>query len=298
MIIPHSQIEFYGDQVRWFVGDVVSLGDPLQVGRIRVRIHGVHSNDKVDIPDEDLPWAQVVASISEGGTNGLGNPLGIQVGALVFGIFFDGKNSQLPLIFGSIPKLEGDNETPSVNALARGSSSLDKTVFVKGAPSDPYKATYPNNKVTQTSSGHIIEIDDTDKAERIHIRHKSGSFVEFHPDGSVVVKTTNVYIDAGTDANIKATNVDVEATNVKVAAETVDVDGTSTVNIDGAGGDVIVSGVSLVNHTHSHTDGAGITAVTGNTKPPNKSGSTSSDSTTDTSTSNETSTGNVRSDII
>ena len=47
-------------------------------------------------------------------------------------------------------------------------------------------------------------------------------------------------------------------------------DGTSTVNIDGAGGDVIVSGVSLVNHTHSHTDGAGITAVTGNTKPPNK----------------------------
>ena len=298
MIIPHNQIEFYGDQVRWFVGDVVSLGDPLQVGRIRVRIHGVHSNDKVDIPDEDLPWAQVVASISEGGTNGLGNPLGIQVGALVFGIFFDGKNSQLPLIFGSMPKLEGDNETPSVNALARGSSSLDKTVSVKGAPSDPYKATYPNNKVTQTSSGHIIEIDDTDKAERIHIRHKSGSFVEFHPDGSVVVKTTNVYIDAGTDANIKATNVDVEATNVKVAAETVDVDGTSTVNIDGAGGDVIVSGVSLVNHTHSHTDGAGITAVTGNTKPPNKSGSTSSASTTDTTTSNSVTTGKVRSDII
>ena len=88
MIIPHSQIEFYGDQVRWFVGDVVSLGDRLQVGRIRIRIHGVHSNYKVDIPDEDLPWAQVVASISAGGTNGLGNALGIQDGALVFGIFF------------------------------------------------------------------------------------------------------------------------------------------------------------------------------------------------------------------
>ena len=272
MIIPHSQIEFYGDQVRWFVGDVVSLGDPLQVGRIRVRIHGVHSNDKVDIPDEDLPWAQVVASISEGGTNGLGNPLGIQVGALVFGIFFDGKNSQLPLIFGSMPKLEGDNETPSVNALARGSSSLDKTVSVKGAPSDPYKATYPNNKVTQTSSGHIIEIDDTDKAERIHIRHKSGSFVEFHPDGSVVVKTTNVYIDAGTNANIKATNVDVEATDVKVAAQTVDIDGTTTVNIDGAGGDVVVSGVSLVNHTHSHQDTPGLGAGVNSTFPPNKTG--------------------------
>ena len=264
-MIPHSQIEFYGDQTRWFVGDVVSLSDPLEVGRIRVRIRGVHSNDKVDIPDEDLPWAQVVAPITEGGTNGLGNPLGIQVGALVFGIFFDGKNSQLPLIFGSIPKLEGDSETPSVNALARGSSSLDKTVSVEGAPPDPYKATYPNNKVTQTSSGHIIEIDDTKDHERIHIRHKSGSFVEFHPNGSVVIKTANVYIDAGTNANIKATSV-------KVNAEKVDIDGTSTVNIDGADGDVIVGGVSLVNHTHSHTDGAGITAVTGDTKPPNKTG--------------------------
>tara|TARA_A100001015_G_scaffold289605_1_gene361654 strand:+ start:363 stop:1178 length:816 start_codon:yes stop_codon:yes gene_type:complete len=270
-MIPKRQIDFYGDQTRWFLATVKSLEDPLKVGRIQVRIIGIHSDDQVDIPDENLPYAQVVTPITEGGTNGLGNPLGIQVGSMVFGLFLDGPHSQLPLIFGSVPKLEGDDETSSVNSLARGpTSSLDKTVSVKGAPADPYKATYPNNKVTQTSSGHIIEIDDTDKAERIHIRHKSGSFVEFHPDGSVVIKTTNVYIDAGTNANIKATNVDVEATDVKVAAQTVDIDGTTTVNIDGAGGDVVVSGISLVNHTHSHTDTAGIGRGTANTKPPNK----------------------------
>ena len=252
---PKKNIDFYGDQTRWFTGVVKSLNDPLQVGRIQVRIHGIHSDSQIDIPDDKLPWAQVVAPITEGGTNGLGNPLGIQPDALVFGIFFDGPNSQLPLILGSLPKLEGDSETPSVNILARGSSSLDKTVTVEGAPPDPYKAEYPNNKVTQTTSGHIIEIDDTENAERIHIRHKSGSFVEFHPDGSVVIKTENVYIDAGTNANLKATNVRVDA---------------DTVTIDGASGDVVVDGVSLVNHTHSHTDTPGLGAGTRNTASPNK----------------------------
>lgn len=270
-MIPKRHVDFYGDQTRWFTGEVKSISDPLQVGRIQVRIHGIHSDDTVDIPDENLPYAQVVAPITEGGTNGLGNPLGIQVGAVVFGIFLDGQNSQLPLILGSLPKLEGvERDKSSVNQLARGTNTLTKTVSVKGAPSDPYAAVYPNNKVTQTSSGHTIEIDDTSGAERINIQHKSGAFVEFHPDGSVVIKTTNVYIDAGTNANIKATNVDVEATDVKVAAQTVDIDGTTTVNIDGAGGDVVVSGVSLVNHTHSHTDTAGLGRGTANTKPPNK----------------------------
>jgi hypothetical protein len=243
-------IDFYGDQTRWFMGEVVDINDPKQLARIKVRIYGIHDDTDL-IKDDDLPWAQVVTPITEGGTNGLGNPLGIQVNALVFGIFLDGGDSQLPLIFGSLPKYEGDKrDIPSTNKLARGENTLTKSVSVSGAPGDPYAAVYPNNKVTQTSSGHIIEIDDTDGAERIHIRHKSGAFVEFHPDGSVVIKTTNVYIDAGTNANVKATNVNVDG---------------STVNITGGTGDVIVSGISLVNHTH--TDTTGLSA--GTTSKPN-----------------------------
>lgn len=48
---------------------------------------------------------------------------------------------------------------------------------------------YPHNKVTQTESGHVIEYDDTPGAERIHICHRSGSFVEFHPNGEVTYKS-------------------------------------------------------------------------------------------------------------
>jgi ribosomal protein S28E/S33 len=56
-------------------------------------------------------------------------------------------------------------------------------------PSSPYKAEYPKNDVKRTESGHIFELDDTPGAERVHIYHRAGSFVEFHPDGSVVYRT-------------------------------------------------------------------------------------------------------------
>lgn len=51
------------------------------------------------------------------------------------------------------------------------------------------KAKYPDNNVIETHSGHIIEIDDTEGNERIHILHKTGSYIEMRPDGSVVAKS-------------------------------------------------------------------------------------------------------------
>lgn len=56
-------------------------------------------------------------------------------------------------------------------------------------PESSFKAQYPYNKVTQTESGHIIEFDDTPGAERIHIFHRNGTFVEIDPNGSVISRT-------------------------------------------------------------------------------------------------------------
>jgi hypothetical protein len=41
-----------------------------------------------------------------------------------------------------------------------------------------FKSKYPHNKVLETSSGHIFEIDDTPKFERIHIYHRNGNYIE------------------------------------------------------------------------------------------------------------------------
>ena len=186
--------QIYGDNNRWFLGNVVNITDPQKLGRIKVRIHGIHSDSKQDIPDDNLPWAQTVVSITEGGTNGLGNNLGIQVGAMVFGIFLDGKDSQLPLVLGSLPKYEGvERDKLSTNQLATGTNTIAKTpnpLFL-GADASPYAAVYPHNKVTQTTSGHVIEIDDTPGAERIQIYHRSGTCVHMHPNGDVVTHTKN-----------------------------------------------------------------------------------------------------------
>ena len=117
---------FYGDEARWFIGVVESTNDPLALGRVRVRIFGIHSADTNDIPKKDLPWAQIVAPITHGGTSGQnGSPVGIKKYAQVYGIFLDGKHSQLPLVFGSIPKIEGTAINPHTKS--GGASGVPRT---------------------------------------------------------------------------------------------------------------------------------------------------------------------------
>jgi len=103
-------MEFYGDKTRWFVADVIDATPPYGLeGRVKVRIHGTHSPSTREIRQSDLPWAQVVLPTTEGGVSGLGSTPNVQAGALAFGFFMDGKDSQVPLIIGTIPRIE----TPS-----------------------------------------------------------------------------------------------------------------------------------------------------------------------------------------
>lgn len=100
------QSEFYGDISRWFVGVVEEAGnDEPKLGRVKVRIYGIHGG-RDQVPISDLPYAQVLVPTTEPGISGLGrNPM-LGEGATVFGIFMDGKNSQLPLVMGSIPTVQ------------------------------------------------------------------------------------------------------------------------------------------------------------------------------------------------
>lgn len=57
-------------------------------------------------------------------------------------------------------------------------------------PISSFKGEYPYNKVQQTESGHVIEIDDTPGAERLHVYHRSGTFIEIDANGSVIKRAT------------------------------------------------------------------------------------------------------------
>ena len=163
-MIPNDFIEYYGDQTRWFLGEVVKVkDDPLKLGRVKVRVVGVH-DDKELIKEDHLPWAQIVVPVTQGVHEGKGQYLGILVGTQVFGIFLDGQNSQLPMVIGTVPK-EGD-ANPKADA------------------------NYPTNKVYETESGHYKEYDDTAGAERIKESHKSGTYYEMQADGSIKTHIT------------------------------------------------------------------------------------------------------------
>lgn len=78
---------------------------------------------------------------------------------------------------------------------AKGGKNQDDIYFSE--PLTQYAALYPYNHVHQSESGHIIEIDDTPRAERLHWFHRSGSFREMHPDGTIVDKCVlDLYVSA------------------------------------------------------------------------------------------------------
>lgn len=120
--------EYYGDNTRWFVGRCIENVPPAGLeGRIKVRIFGIHSGNVNDIPQKDLPWAQVMNPSHSYGVSGLGVNTQILPGALVFGLFLDGQVSQLPMVMGSMPSIEyptsvqeaaGANDDTSSNPFA------------------------------------------------------------------------------------------------------------------------------------------------------------------------------------
>jgi hypothetical protein len=372
------------DEFVWWKGVVEDRKDPLKLGRARVRIFGLHTEDKQLMPTENLPWAIPILPLDEGK-----NAIGPKEGDWVVGFYLDGQSAQVPAMFGKILGIPEEAADPSIgyndptpdellvpgslprppefspvqetedgeettealskyknpdqvpgnntafgvlrkeydpknyrfdvnndgvyNALdaslirdpdqdgiiGEGSSEgdffsgevqeivypmsryplepflnepetsrlarnekIEETIVAKkkgqlqvgdvathtatgvgsdtittelesfGEPETPYNAKYPYNHVFESESGHVIEIDDTPGAERLHHYHRSGTFQETHPDGTRVEKTVkdhykstveNYYHVSGKSSHFNAkeffTINSSQATNIKAGSE-------------------------------------------------------------------------------
>jgi hypothetical protein len=186
----------------WFVGMVVDVNDPDMDGRVKVRIMGYHPDAEGQINVNDLPWAMVETGVMSASTKGIGfAPHGLLKDSFVKGHFLDGSDAQLPMVTGTF---YGEGDMPE---LARGKNTVKKTLVSAGGiqePKSPYASKYPHNKVMVSPTGHVIEIDDTPNAERLHIFHKSGTFIEFHPDGKAVYhnKNASYFITEGSHSQV------------------------------------------------------------------------------------------------
>ena len=200
----------------WWQGVVVDRNDPFKIGRCKVRILGYHG-EKEDIPDDDLPWAYPAMPINVR-PNSVAT--GLVEGVWVLGFFRDGNNAQEPVITHLInygKQKDGDFQVRSENTGAHPTGGMNTNRLAQGdsedtvidnihnenddlligkpkekdeivAPISPYAAQFPHNYVEESESGHVIQIDDTENAERLSVTHRAGTFIEVHPDGTQVAK--------------------------------------------------------------------------------------------------------------
>ena len=136
----------------------------------------------------------------------------------------------------------------------------------------PYNATYPYNKVFMSESGHVMEFDDTENSERVHLYHKAGTYIEIDSNGTKVTRvigdnyeilerngyvyvkgTTNVTIEGDSNVLIKNNmNLDVYGNvNMNVAGNmNTAVTGSynvkaASINLESTGATNVYSGNSL-----------------------------------------------------
>ena len=200
---------FLGEEgFQWFIGVVEDRDDPEKRGRVRVRVHGLHDENKALLPVSGLPWATVILPAISSSLKQVGiSATGLQVGSTVLGFFLDGKEANVPIIFGSIPGI-GD-----ISQLAAGQPYLNKQ-YLGPEPQSAFAGKHPFNKVVVTESGHVFEVDDTPNAQRLHTYHKSGTYEEVDVSGrrvnkvvgddyEVVVKNKTVYIQGDWNIEVK-----------------------------------------------------------------------------------------------
>jgi hypothetical protein len=259
----------------WFIGVIEDRQDPLKLGRCKVRCIGWHAENKNHLPTNMLPWAMPLYPINNSSTyTPKENDMIFGFFAdgenaqepIIIGIFpsipIKSSNAQEAFSDGrdasqlaAAPVKPDESQTlyprkldePTTSRLARNDSDYPSPInetkaakkLNKVEPDSYYNAKYPYNNVYESESGHALEFDDTKDNERIHLYHRSGSYVEYGPQGdrseriqrdkfTVVVGDEQVYVQGDVTVFI-----DGNATMQIDGNFSADIGGTCTINSGG-----------------------------------------------------------------
>lgn len=110
-----------------YVGIVENRMDPLKLGRCKVRVMGLHTEDKTMLPTDELPWAVPLGSIYSASISGIGrSPTGIVQGSTVLVSFLDGDSCQQPVMMGTLYGIPQTKSAAFVNDLTNGIVTTDE----------------------------------------------------------------------------------------------------------------------------------------------------------------------------
>ena len=135
---------------------------------------------------------------------------------------------------------------PSTSRMAR-KQTLDKTMFqfrkdnvtkvdstdgsTWSEPTPAYNPLYPFNSVLETNSGHLFELDDTPKNERVTLSHRTGTTSEMYPSGTKLDKIVKDNYEIVHGSNFCYVRGKTEVTVENVAK--IRIKGHTTIEIDG-----------------------------------------------------------------
>lgn len=112
----------------FYLGVVEDRMDPLKLGRVRVRILGLHTHEKTLLPTADLPWALKVQPTTSGAMSGIGHsPVGLMEGTWVLVQFID-PDKQVPFVMGAIGGIPQETNPPIESFSLTGDSNSSTIV--------------------------------------------------------------------------------------------------------------------------------------------------------------------------
>jgi hypothetical protein len=120
----------------------------------------------------------------------------IHGGWLEAGAPTDGLSSRYAGVVGStVDPGAGAPVTPTATPVSAGAPGTagSRPYATWDEPSVAYNAEYPYNRVIETGSGHVIELDDTPGVERIMIYHKNGSYIQMSPTTTTIKSPHDMY---------------------------------------------------------------------------------------------------------
>ena len=192
----------------WFIGVVENRNDPAKLGRVQVRCLGYHTENLIDIPSADLPWAHVMHPVTDPSMQGLGNsPSFLTEGSWVVGFFRDAVERQQPVIMGSLPgvpanvadKTKGFNDpngkypAKSIEHSFHSVGESDVSKLARGVDAEGHGSLIERrgNRI-ETSVG--IETAIKPNIEVVNEKSKTetaSTFSEPHPRGVEITDETN-----------------------------------------------------------------------------------------------------------
>lgn len=179
----------------FYRGIVEDNNDPSKIGRVKVRIFGIH--DDAGVNTSDLPWAEVAGGTEFGLVSGVGISSVLRKGTMVW-VFFKEDDSNYPVVFATS---KGNNTSADPYS---GVFKDPDGIYPKRMGSDIHpnaQGSYTALATLETACGHLIELDDTEGNERVKVTHKTGSYIFIDKEGNIFINgVKNIQYDIAENA--------------------------------------------------------------------------------------------------